>query len=49
MGGILNIPLLREPLNWGIVLALLTLTGYGLLMVIENGKGSCGCNEMETM
>ena len=45
LGRIINIPLISQPLNWGIVLAVLLLAGWALTVTAEAmGAGNCGCN-----
>lgn len=42
---IINLRLLAQPLNWGIVLAILTLASVVLTLAVErNGGGACSCN-----
>lgn len=43
MDRIINLPLLAHPLNWGIVISVLLLTGYAFTVIVEAVHGN-GCN-----
>lgn len=45
---IINLRLITNPINWGIVLAVLLLMSYALMTVAEAANGGrCGCSEKE--
>jgi hypothetical protein len=43
---IINLKLMMNPINWGIVLAVLFLMSFALMNVAEAANGGkCGCND----
>lgn len=47
IGKIINLPLLMNPVNWGIVVAVLLVMTFGITHIAEATGGGCNCGKAE--
>lgn len=41
---VINVPLMLNPVNWGLVWSILLLMGVGFTAIVENARANCDCN-----